>query len=428
MLIKNTFIIAFFTIVSQGLGVIRDKLLVSIVGVGVLLDIYNASFRIPDLINSIFISLVGITVIVPFLTKSLVSNNKKELESKFTTLLIFFNFIIIATSVLVAIFMPYIIKYLFVSFGQTNLETLVLTSRLLLLQPILLGTSNLVTCFAQTEKKFLLYAIAPVFYNIGIILGILFLYVPYGVYGLVYGVILGALLHLLVSSLIFIKSKITLSISDYNFNFIKEISPVAFYRSIVFIIISIKQLVVTVFAGYIGAGIISAFTFAMSLIHMPVQFFATSFSVASFPQLSEYFEEKRYQELTKNIKNSTLNIMYISTMTVILMLLMAKFIVGLIYNGDERVLELTYALIFCIPSLNLEQYYARVLMATNKVKLITYIQIFSLLILVLSLYYFKFNNYGYLFLAYGYLVMNVVQTLSLIIYYYFNIKLKSIRN
>ncbi len=414
-LYKNTFIIAFFTIISQALGVLRDKLLISIVGVGALLDIYNASFKIPDLIMAIFVSFVGITIVVPFLTSSLVKNDKAEFEKKLASLFVFFNGAMTLFSIIIILTLDLFLHKLFPAFSAENLATLSHLSKIMLIQPIMLGISNLLVCVAQTYKNFLYYAMAPVFYNAGIIIGIIFFYKNYGVYGLAYGVLLGALMHLFINSIFIFKNKIDINLVYFNFSYIKNIAPTALWRSAAFIILSLKQFIITIFAGFLGVGVISVFTFATNLVNMAVQFFATSYSVASFPILSEYFEKGENEKLKKEVKKNTIEIFVFSILFCVLAFVFAPFIVKIIYNDNKQVLELFYILILAIPFLNLEQYYARAMMAMHRVKLITMIQVFSFAILCVSLTYFYKMGYDYTFLAKAYLMSSISQVILLVI-------------
>lgn len=414
-ILKNTAIISIFTIISQLLGVLRDKLLISIVGVGITLDIYNAAFKIPDLLIAILVSFVGLTVVVPFLTSSIIKNNKLELEKKFTTLFVFFNTIIFILSVTVMFTLDLFLHKLFPSFDTQSLTTLSAATKLMLIQPILIGVSNLLACLAQTYKNFIYYAIAPVFYNLGIIFGIVFLYGKYNLMGLVYGVLLGASMHIFINSIFIWRNRIDMNLSYFDYKYIRDILPVAGWRSIAFITLSLKQFSVTIVAGLLGAGIITVWTFALNLINMCVQFFATSFAIASFPSLSEHYEKGEINILEKTIKRNVKEIFLYSLLFSVIMFFIARFVVSIIYNADTKILELFYILIVAIPFLNLEQYYARAMMAIHRVKMLSLIHTTSFLVLLVSLYLFYINKYEYTFIAYAYLITVIFQVTSLYI-------------
>ena len=93
---------------------------------------------------------------------------------------------------LVAFFlMPLLVSFIAPGFTPVMQAKLIIISRIMLLSPILLGLSNLLGTVTQLFRKFFIYALSPIFYNIGIIIGVIFLYPIFGINGLVLGVVLG---------------------------------------------------------------------------------------------------------------------------------------------------------------------------------------------------------------------------------------------
>jgi putative peptidoglycan lipid II flippase len=106
---------------------------------------------------------------------------------------------------LIYFLLPQIVPLYTSGYNQDLQENIIMLGRIILLQPIFLGVSSLISSLAQTENKFLAFSLAPIIYNLGIIFGIIFFYDIYGIAGLGYGVILGAVLHLLTQSFSLIK-------------------------------------------------------------------------------------------------------------------------------------------------------------------------------------------------------------------------------
>src|SRR3989338_6792392 len=164
-------LLGLFAFLSQVLAFLRDRLLAHIFGAGSELDIYYAAFRIPDLI---FVSLSSLDFFS------------------------FFSVLIIIISGLAFFLMPVVSKILFKGFSDATLTEVIFISRILLLSPILLGFSNLLGSLVQAYNRFTIYALAPLFYNAGIIIGIIFIATRLGIVGVAVGVIMGAGLHALV--------------------------------------------------------------------------------------------------------------------------------------------------------------------------------------------------------------------------------------
>ena len=83
---------------------------------------------------------------------------------------------------------PILLRILFPGFAPDMFQDLVSLTRILLLQPILLGASSLFASIVHVYRKFILYAVSPLLYNLGIIIGVVFFYDIFGVRGLAYGV------------------------------------------------------------------------------------------------------------------------------------------------------------------------------------------------------------------------------------------------
>jgi len=104
----------------------------------------------------------------------------------------------VLVSVFAFLLMPHISYYVAPGFSVEMQHKVVELSRIMLLSPLLLGLSNLFGSITQLFRKFFIYALSPIFYNLGIIIGILFLYPWWGIRGLAFGVVLGALMHFLI--------------------------------------------------------------------------------------------------------------------------------------------------------------------------------------------------------------------------------------
>ena len=149
---EAAYLLAVFTFASQLLALIRDRSLASFFGAGETLDIYYASFRIPDFIFITIASIVSISVLIPFLAdKSRKENDEMQnfVDSVFT---IFFSFIVLV-SLIVFLFTPVILAKMFPLFSVGALSQAISLTRVLLLGPIFLGLSNLFASIIQLNKK-----------------------------------------------------------------------------------------------------------------------------------------------------------------------------------------------------------------------------------------------------------------------------------
>ncbi|MFZ2763804.1 MAG: lipid II flippase MurJ, partial [Minisyncoccia bacterium] len=190
-------LLGLFAFLSQVLAFLRDRLLAHIFGASSELDIYYAAFRVPDFIFVTVASVVSLSVLIPFIIEK-ESEGVEKLLKFIDNIFSFFSILIVTVSGLAFFLMPWISDLLFKGLSTEALNEVVFISRILLLSPIILGFSNLFGSLTQAYSRFTIYALAPILYNAGIIIGIIFLAEKMGVVGVAIGVVLGASLHALV--------------------------------------------------------------------------------------------------------------------------------------------------------------------------------------------------------------------------------------
>ena len=301
-----------FALLSQILALFRDRLITHFIGPSQALDIYYASFRIPDLIFISIASLASITVIIPFLVAKMkdgvmTSEARKFLNDVFT---VFFS-VIVLVSIFVFFLMPHLVNFIAPGFSLLAQTKVILMSRIMLLSPILMGLSNLFGTVTQLFRKFFIYALSPVFYNIGIILGILFLYPVFGIYGLALGVALGAFMHFLIQ-LIASKNcgfypKVSLSI---NFIDIKKAVLTSFPRTLGLAMNNIALISIIALASFLKSGSISIFNLSYNLQSVPLNIIGISYAVAAFPTLAKSFSAGKSDEFKGQLKKASRAIVF----------------------------------------------------------------------------------------------------------------------
>jgi len=149
---QAAYLLGTFAILSQILGLIRDRLLAHNFGASQSLDIYYAAFRIPDLIFVAIASIVSVFVLVPFLVDKL-DRSKSDALLFIDNIFSFFFGLIVIVSLIAFFLTPYLSHLLFPGFVGDSYNTLIILTRIMLLSPILLGLSNLFSSVTQVYKK-----------------------------------------------------------------------------------------------------------------------------------------------------------------------------------------------------------------------------------------------------------------------------------
>jgi putative peptidoglycan lipid II flippase len=278
------YVLGFSALISSLLALLRDRLLAHTFGAGIELDLYYAAFRIPDLLFVALGALVSVYVLIPVLA----GRSDKEQRDYIDTVVTGFSIFAAVASVVAAVAAPYLLRMFFptLAIGET-LSALVLLTRVLLLQPILLGLSNIVAAITQYKHRYTLYALAPIVYNVGIIMGIAWFYPALGLVGLVLGVVAGALFHLGIQLPTAFADGFFRSLPRFTeMSVLFKTARISIPRALALSMSQLSFLGLLIIAGGLPTGSISIFMFAFNLQAVPLAIIGASYSVAAFPTLA----------------------------------------------------------------------------------------------------------------------------------------------
>ncbi|MDP2586996.1 MAG: murein biosynthesis integral membrane protein MurJ [Candidatus Komeilibacteria bacterium] len=291
-------LIAFFSVVSRLLGLVRDRLLASYFGAGPILDSYYAAFKLPDLIFNTLVLGALASAFIPVFTRAWQVDRAKAVKLA-NVILNYLLVTLVVLSGLMILFAPQIVPLIVPGFSGVQLEQTIALTRIMLLSLIFFGLSNVVGGILNSLKKFFTFSLAPVFYNLGIIFGVAVLYPVQGLNGLAWGVVLGSLLHFLIQLPEVIKSgwvyqwqwRITVEA--------KRVFTLMVPRTIGLAANQLNLLIITAIASGLAAGSLAIFNLANNLQSFPISIFGVSLAIAVFPVFSETLasgENKRFVE------------------------------------------------------------------------------------------------------------------------------------
>lgn len=330
---QAAYVLALFAFGSQILALIRDRLLAHQFGAGFELDIYYAAFRIPDLMYVLFASTLSVYVLIPFVARSR-EKRDDDVDARHLLSQIFSLFLIAYTvlAVVIALCAPLLVDLLFPSLAED--PRLVTLLRIMLLQPLFLGISSLFGVVTQLGHRFVLYAISPLIYNVGIIFGIVVLEPLMGLSGLAVGVVLGALGHMVIQLPLVTQSSLCFSFTPLlNVQKIKEVLATSIPRAVT---LSLNQVVLLVFvslASVMSVGSVSVFQFAFNLQSVPLAVIGVSYSVAAFPILAELVAKGNYTSFNIHIITAFRHIIFWSLPAIALIIVLRAQIVRVVLGS-----------------------------------------------------------------------------------------------
>ncbi len=338
-------LVALSSLISRFLGIFRDRILAGQFGAGDTLDIYYAAFRIPDLIFNLIVLGALSAGFIPIFTglindplekiKGIFAGEKNKEAWRLANNILNIMMIGLAVlSLLGIIFAEPFIKLLTPGFIGEKRDLTVALTRIMFLSPIFLGISGVIGGALQSFKRFFTYSLAPIFYNVGIIIGALYFVPLWGVYGLAWGVVLGAGLHFLIQLPtawhLGFKYKAIIDFKDKN---ARRIWRMMVPRTLALAISQINFVVITIIASTLAGGSLAIFNFANNLQSFPIGIFGISFATAVFPALSAFaFNEKK---LVENFSSALRQIFFfIIPSTVLLLTLRAQIIRVVLGSGQ----------------------------------------------------------------------------------------------
>lgn len=306
-------VLAVFSLLSQFIGLFRDRFLASVVGPSATLDVYYAAFRVPDFLYNAIASLFSVTVLIPFITAHIKKENDNKMATFSNSLLSAYFIGMVSISAVIFVLMPWISHLVSPGFSVMQHSDLVLYTRIMLLSPFLFGLSSLFSSFTQVKQKFLSFAIAPLLYNIGIVIGIIFLYPHFGILGIIMGVILGALFHtcIQIPSLLSV-GKLPRFTRNIDWAMIRAVIKQSLPRTLGLSITNIIFITMSAIASLLVIGSISVFQLSYNIQTTPLMIIGISYAVAAFPTLTKLFEEGKKSEFLSLIHRATRNILFFS--------------------------------------------------------------------------------------------------------------------
>lgn len=313
-ILSAAFVIMVAYATSGILGVVRNRLLAATFfgGREIHLDVYFAAFVIPDTLFQLLIVGSLSAAFIPIFSQYLKKGEKQASELASSTI-----------NIITALFLLLVALAFFQSRRLAGLiapsldpeNTLLLSQllRMMLFAQIFFALSGFLTAIIQSHQRFLVPALAPIAYNLGIIAGIFFLSQPLGIFGPAVGVLLGAFLHFLIQLPLARKLGFSYSLNfDINHPGVKEIRKLMPLRSLTLAVGQTERFVAVFITTALEAGSLTIFNFARQLYLLPVTLFGTAIGQASFPTLSSEVASHKTKEFIQTLRSSIHQILYLS--------------------------------------------------------------------------------------------------------------------
>jgi len=330
---------------SRVLGLFRDRLLAARFTPDAL-GVYYAAFRLPNMIFELLVMGALATAFIPVFTQYRDTKGDDEAFHLASIVINIGIIVFVFISIPIAIFATPISRMLAPGFKDDQIALMAQFTQIMILAqvfPLIIG--NFLTGILQSFRNFLIPALAPVAYNLGIIVGILLFSNALGLYAPVIGVVIGAVLFVLIQipAVLAYGYRHRMSIQTSHPG-AREVGKLMIPRTVGLGVSQIDSTIDLILSSLMGAGAVTVFNFAQHLQQLPVGLFGASIAQATLPALSSAFAMKKDAEYKSIFLSSFNQILFLvvplSVLLIVLRIPMVRLVFGssILFDWESTVL------------------------------------------------------------------------------------------
>lgn len=320
---------------SKVLGLVRDRLLAHSFSPDTV-AVFFAAFRLPDLIFQLLIFGALSVAFIPVFTDYVQKRDERAAFVFASDILNIFLVAFLLVSSLVFLLTLPLINLIVPGFSLNQKELTASLAQIILLGQILLAVGSLFVGIAQSFQRFIIPALAGISYNLGIILGILFLTPHFGIMGAAFGVIVGAALHVLIQiplvTHLGFKYKFTFDIFSPG---VKEILSLMSMRTLGLAIEQINETVAISLSSFISTASVTYLTFAQHLQTVPIGLFGATIAQAALPVLSREHSRGEAESFKATLLTTMHQILFLSLPAVAILIVLRIPAVRLVFGASR---------------------------------------------------------------------------------------------
>ncbi len=294
-------------LLSRVLGFLRDWTVAHQIGSNAVTDAYYAAFTLPDFLNYLVAGGSLSLTFIPILTRCMAEQREEEGWRVFSTVITVMDILVVAGIVLGEIFAPALVRVIAPGFRGAEQDRVISLTRLMLPAQFCFYQGGILSAVQYAKGQFVLPSLAPIVYNVGIILGGVLLSARFGITGFAIGVLAGAfagnfLLQVYGARRAGARFHPCLDLRNPDFKlFVKLTLPIMLAFSIIYT----DDWIIRWFGSYLAPASITWLSYGKTLMRVPLGILGQAVGVASFPFLAQLYSEGKFEELSRTL-NATL--------------------------------------------------------------------------------------------------------------------------
>ncbi|MDD9305110.1 MAG: murein biosynthesis integral membrane protein MurJ [Desulfobacter sp.] len=341
-----SFIMMASVFASRLIGLLRESTIAWLGGANYGVDAYQIAFVIPEILNHVVASGFLSITFIPIFTHYLTSNREQEGYKVFSIILNGFGLALICIMGEAIVFAPELIKVLApgLTHGPT-LDLAVRMTRIIIPAQFFFFSGGLFMAIQFSKERFLIPALAPLIYNLGIIAGGICLYPLMGMEGFAWGVLAGAFvgsfgLQMWGARRAGLRYFLCFDLKHPDFKkYILLTLPLMLGLTMTFS----TEILMKFFGSFLDEGSISAMNYALRIMFILVGFFGQAVGMASYPFLAKLASDNKLDQLNQIINKTLKFIFLVLPFSVLFMVVRTEVVAILFKRGafDTHAVELT---------------------------------------------------------------------------------------
>lgn len=323
--------------VGKVVGVIDDLVKARKFGTSGELDAFVAAGGLPELLNTVISGGALAAPLIPVLVVFL-SRDDHAGAWRLTSSVINLTFLATALlAIVVAVFAPWLVANVIATGFSPDQQALTVgLMRVILVSTLIFSVSGVVMSVLHAHQHFLLPALAPILYNVGIIAGALFLTGRWGVWGLAAGAVAGSAMHLLIQVPGLVRRRMrwspVLGLKDPH---LRRVLHLMGPRVLTLGVLQLNLLISVRLASELSEGSVSALNFGWRLMQMPETIIGTAIAIAVFPTLSALAAQGRTGQLRDTLSAALRSVIVMGIPATLALVLLGRTLIGVLFQGGQ---------------------------------------------------------------------------------------------
>src|ERR1700741_4221068 len=293
-------------LLSRILGFFREWTVAHQMGSNAVTDAYYAAFTLPDFLNYLIAGGSLSVTFIPVFAKYVAEKSEDEGWHVFSTVISVMGFALVALIIIGEIFAHKLVLVIAPGFSPAERERVVFLTRLMLPAQFCFYQGSILSAVQYAKGQFVIPSLAPLVYNIGIILGGVLLSSRIGITGFAVGVLGGAICGNFLLQIYGAWRAGAIFRPNFNVRhpgfwmFLKLSVPIMLALSLSFV----DDWIIRWFGSYLQPASITWLAYGKTLMRVPLGIVGQGVGVASFPILAQLYSEGKVDDLNR-ILNST---------------------------------------------------------------------------------------------------------------------------